>query len=122
MGKTAKWELFCFLTLSPLSPRADSCCCSYTLVEFLQELSQDILGHKSLYGEGINIELVDSTGLPPFPFSLELLLWAATTGPLQEVLENRIRKSSAWSGEEEGVQDLVNGCFPGGMYVVSGQF
>ena len=51
-GKLGKWEWICFLNLKPLSSHADSCCCSYMLVEFVQELSQDILSHDSLTAEG----------------------------------------------------------------------
>ena len=50
--KLGRWEWICFLNLKPLSSHADSCCCSYMLVEFVQELSQDILSHDSLTAEG----------------------------------------------------------------------
>ena len=91
--QTATWEWFCTLNLNPQSPRADSCCCNCTLVEFLQELAMDIISHEKMYEEGFNIELGDSTGLPVFQFSLELLLMAATKAPLKAVLETRIRQS-----------------------------
>ena len=91
-------------------------------MELLQELASDIVTHKSLYDEGLSIELGESTGLPVFPFSLDLLLMATTTAPLREVFESRIRKFPKWTGKEEEVKSLVDGLFPGGTCVVSGEY
>ena len=126
LRQSATWEWYCYLNLNPQSPRATSCCCNYTLVEFLQELATDILSHEKMYDEGFDIEMGESTGLPVFPFSLELLLMAATKAPLRAVLENRIRQSPKWTESkppvEEEVKRLVDGLFPGGMCVISGQY
>ena len=68
------WEWFCIRTLKPMSAQATSCCCEYTTVDFAQELAVDILAHDALIDEGLQEDIRDYKGIPPIPFSIELLI------------------------------------------------
>ena len=87
----------------------------------MQELCVDVLQHDTLVNEGLAEDVQDYKGIPPIPFSIELLFWACSSTPFREVLENRIRKSESWNDKKEVVTELVNRLFPGGTVLVDGQ-
>ena len=111
--------MVCFQSLKPQSARASNCCDGYIFVDFAQELALVILGHDALTAEGLEEDINDYKGIPPIPFSFELLLWACSTNLFRKILENGIRESMSWKGEEGVVKDLVDEVFPGGTLVVN---